>query len=542
MFFALAASSRLLPLTALALVLASGSAIAGTEYRVGPSQAFPTIGAVPWHKLRPGDTVYIHYRATPYREKFLISTRGTPAEWIRVLGVPGPNGELPIISGDGATTSPNMHHRWPDAGGASAIQHLGVIQIAVQADPTTLPGYIEIANLQVQDGYSTYRFTAENGQTGTYDGFAACIYAKSVQHLIVRNSVLTNCGQGFYNWTGDGSGGDSQWWSGLSADITLRGNYFYYNGKPNSYSEHQTYTEADGVIIEYNRFGTQRSGALGSQLKDRSAGTVIRYNYFEQSLAGWDIDLVEPQEGWARLGSLPKYRQAFVYGNVIVNKSNYQANFIHWNEDHQHGAQGRATLAGGKLFFYDNTVLTVANHSDMALITLFNTTYGGYECPPGSPPGVIDVRNNIFAVLPRTPGSRIPQIRFGYCSTQHFDFGKNWVSPGWILGTKETVTGAGNLVSPPANSPGFVNVTTNDFHLVAGSSATGMGGALAPEVTANSLGLDLSPSQQYVYHQQTVARPSKGGLGSDVGAFDANSSAGAPVTRGKPGLGSPPSK
>ena len=190
----------------------------GTDYHVGPGQAYANIGDVPWYKLGAGDTVYIHYRATPYKEKFLISGRGTPAQWLRVLGVPGPAGELPVISGDGATTSANMHYRWPDVTGNAVIQTLGVVQIAVQSDPASgtapIPGYIEVANLQVQDGFSTYRFTAENGVAAPYDGFAACIYARSPQHLLVRNNVLTNCGQGFYNWTGDGSA--DKWWAALT--------------------------------------------------------------------------------------------------------------------------------------------------------------------------------------------------------------------------------------------------------------------------------------------------------------------------------------
>jgi hypothetical protein len=210
---------------------------------------------------------------------------------------------------------------------------------------------------------------------------------------------------------------------------------------------------------------------------------------------------------------------------------------IHWNEDHNEGTSGRATFAGSKLFFYNNTVLTVMNRDDMdwpGAFSVFNTEYGGYDCPPGPPPpGVIDVRNNLFVTLPRTAGSPIPILRFGYCSSQNFSFGKNWVSPGWKVWRDEAApftgaaTGQANIVSPAANVPGFVDVATNDLHLLFGSSPTGIGGALAPEVTTsgNSLGAAMPPNRQYVYHQQATARPSSGGVGSDVGAFDANPAA-----------------
>ena len=55
-----------------ALMLAS--TLYATDYHIGPGQPLATIGAVPWYNLQPGDTVYIHYRAAPYKEKFLISS------------------------------------------------------------------------------------------------------------------------------------------------------------------------------------------------------------------------------------------------------------------------------------------------------------------------------------------------------------------------------------------------------------------------------------------------------------------------------------
>ena len=486
-----------------------------TDYNVGPNRAYATIGAVPWYKLRPGDNVFIYYKPTPYYEKFLISTRGTAGKWIRVIGVPGSDGALPIISGKNATTSANMHYHWPAASGASAIQHLGVVQIAAGAgENAPLPGYIEIANLKIQDGFKTNQFTAENGTRGNYDGFAACIYARSVQHLVVRNNILTDCGQGFYNWTGSGTA----WWDGLQMDTVVRGNYFYNNGNPNSYTEHQSYTESDGVTYEYNRFGPMRAGALGSQLKDRSAGTVIRYNYVEASPSGWMIDLVEPENGYAALGAKDAYKETFLYGNVLISRGATinGPNMVHWNEDHQM-AVGRAVRPGSRLFFYHNTVLVVANQADFNSFHVFNTTWGGYDCPGAATAGVIDVRNNIFAAAPRTPGAMMPLMRFAHCRDTNFAFGPNWVSPGWVVGTSGSLSGTTSLVSPANNSPGFVGA--NDLHLTQSSSAAGIGGALAPEVLNNSLGMALVPSDQYVEHQQITRRVTSG-AGSDAGAFE----------------------
>ncbi len=496
-----------------------------TDYHVGPGQTFATIGAVPWYTLAAGDTVYIHYAT--YHEKFLISTRGTVQQPIRVVGVLDANGHRPVIDGENATTSANNHHHWLQP---NLVQWLGVVFVSINADAASLPEYIEIKNLEIKNGYKTNKFTAENGNTIAYNGFAAGIYIRSAQHILIENCVIHDNGQGIYDWSGSGS----NWWDGLSKDITLRGNFFYNNGQIDSYNEHQTYTEADGVIIENNHYGPQRSGALGSQLKDRSAGTVIRYNYIEQSPRGWDLDLVEPQQSYDYLHTKPSYKQTFVYGNIIINKGVQTPNMIHWNEDSQSG-HGRATLTGGKLFFYNNTIITVANQSDMgwnkgflsrirdwdntsSKYNIFNVTYGAYDCPPGILRGVIDVRNNIFVSLPRTVGSTVPHVQFGYCGRENFNFGKNWVSPGYVV-HGATVTGTENLVTPASNDPGLVDVFVNDVHLLSTSSAIGIGGALAPEVTSNSLGLNLTPRSEYVYHQQIKGRLASG-IGLDAGAFE----------------------
>lgn len=56
------------------------------------------------------------------------------------------------------------------------------------------------------------------------------------------------------------------------------------------------------------------AGCLGNNLKDRSAGTVIRYNYIEN--ANRQIDLVE--SSYVSIISDPSYRTTLVYGNVLA--------------------------------------------------------------------------------------------------------------------------------------------------------------------------------------------------------------------------------
>lgn len=506
---------------------------AATDYHVGPGQTYTSIGAVPWYTLAAGDTVYIHHRTEAqggaYHEKVLISSRGTPDNWIRVLGVPGAGGERPVISGQNATTSTNMHHRWQTP---TDVQYLGLMQIMVRSGATyDIPGYIEIAGIQFQDVYPGMGFTAENGASSDYITFSSCLYMRAPHHVLVRDNVFTNCGQGVYNWAGDGSDLNA-YYGAIPTGIVIRGNHFYGNGGASAGTEHQVYTESDGVIIEHNRFGAMRSGALGSHIKDRSAGTVVRYNFIEEAAYGWYVDLVEPENAWSVLGSSnPRYGEDFVYGNVFINNTNNSPNWIHWNEDHQQGTRGRAYKPGARLTLYNNTIVHNRTAPGSPATNLVNTNFGAQTCQAAPLPGVIDVRNNLIVANPGSTAN-VPSIRFGFCGSEHFDFGVNWVSPGWATHragapySTGVVAGAANVVSPAANNPGFVDLANDNVHLLTGSSAGGIGGALAAEVTSNVLGLNLTPTQQYLAHLQVEARPAYG-PGSDLGAFDGDT---VPVT------------
>src|SRR5919106_6748753 len=92
------------------------SILAAAVYEVGPGKPHTTIGSVPWANLNAGDTVLIYYRSTPYKEKWVICRQGTASSPIIVRGVPGSNGELPVIDGNGAVTAPGLNY-WSEARG-----------------------------------------------------------------------------------------------------------------------------------------------------------------------------------------------------------------------------------------------------------------------------------------------------------------------------------------------------------------------------------------------------------------------------------------
>ena len=98
----------------------------GKAYEVGPGKALDSLGDVPWETLAAGDTVRIHWRAEPYREKFFLRGKGTEDQPIVVCGVAGPNGELPIIDGQNAVTRPGLPTPYSGKGEPRGLIHVTV--------------------------------------------------------------------------------------------------------------------------------------------------------------------------------------------------------------------------------------------------------------------------------------------------------------------------------------------------------------------------------------------------------------------------------
>ena len=126
-------------------ILLTGTAVSGaSEYRVGPGKPYTTLGAVPWTHLVPGDTVAISWRPQAYHEKILLTNSGTAAHPIRIYGVAGPQGQLPVLDGQNATTSAQF--QFPYA--PTQDRGLVIVSISKQQGWGHKPSYIEIASLE----------------------------------------------------------------------------------------------------------------------------------------------------------------------------------------------------------------------------------------------------------------------------------------------------------------------------------------------------------------------------------------------------------
>lgn len=456
--------------------------IKAAVYEVKPNTSLDTIAEVPWATLQPGDTVLIHWKATPYKEKWVICRQGTANAPITVRGVPNANGDLPVIDGNGAVTPLNLN--FPS-------EQRGVIKIGSANVPAdTMPKYITIENLEIRSAHPNYQFTDDSGNTQTYSSAASSIYVEKGENITIRNNKMHDSANGFFVASSDAT---------VSRDILVEGNHIFGNGIVGSAFQHNNYTAAIGITFQYNRFGAPRAGAIGNALKDRSAGTIIRYNWIEAG--NRQLDLVEGEDS-VQIRNAPEYRKTFVYGNVLIEPDGAGNSQI----THYGGDNGDAsTYRKGTLYFYNNTVVSTRSGNT----TLFRLSTNDENC---------DARNNIFYVTAN--GSNLALLD----STGVLSISHNWLKPNW-RNTHGTLTGTvnNNGTSVQGTSPGFVDLAAQDFRLTATSAAINGGTSLNPAVLPTH-----DVVRQYVKHQQSEARVVNGVF--DIGAYEFSSAAPVQIT------------
>jgi hypothetical protein len=434
-----------------------------TDYHVGPDETYKKIGDVPWESLAAGDTVFIHARPTPYAEKWVINRVGSAAAPITVRGVPDESGALPIIHGEGATTRSQLNY-WNE--------ERGILKIGGSNKPLDgTPAYIVVENLHLRRARGA--FTGRNGAS-TYADNAAAIYVEKGSHITVRNCVLEDNGNGLFV-------------ASATRDVVIEGNHIFGNGNVGSIYEHNTYTEARNILYQFNRFGPLCNGCEGNNLKDRSSGTVIRYNWIESG--NRQMDLVDA-EGSAEIANDPAYKQTFVYGNVLIEPDNAgNSQIVHFGGD-----SGKTAIYRGTLYFWNNTIVsTRAENTTLLRLSTNEQT--------------AEVRNNIIYVT--APGYRLALSN----SAGTLKYGWNLFKPGFVAshsGLTGVVTDLGGNVT--ASSPGFVDEGGQEFHLLATSAGRNAAGPLPAAVAAYPL------DREYLKHQAWAARPVDALL--DMGAFE----------------------
>jgi hypothetical protein len=461
-------SARLVALLAVGLAARDAAA---TVYEIGPELPLDEIADAPWATLGPGDEVWIHWRPEPYREKWVIGRAGTAQAPIVVRGVRGPGGERPVISGDGATTPEPL-----DFTG----ERRGVLKIGTSNVPAdTLPEYLVIEGLELRSAHPAYSFSDDHGVTFSYLENAAALYVERARHLVIRDCVLSDSGNGLFVGAFDG---DTQ-------DVLVEGNWIHGNGNVGSAFEHNAYTAAIGIVYQANRFGPPRPGAIGNALKDRSAGLVVRWNWIEGG--NRQLDLVDAEDSDV-LVNHPSYGETFVYGNVLVEPDGAgNSQIVHYGGD----STQTAIYRKGMLHFFHNTVVSLRSGNTTLLRLSTDDEHA-------------DVRNNVLYVT--ASGDRLALLD----ADGHLDLSHNWLKPGWAAShgaLSGTIDDDGTQLL--GDAPGFADESAQDFALLPGSDAADAGTGLHPDVLPEHAVL-----RQYLRHQ--ASEPRAADAAPDLGAFE----------------------
>ena len=154
---------------------------------------------------------------------------------------------------------------------------------------------------------------------------------------------MHDCGNGFFTYSADP--GADNW----TQDILLEGCYITACGNAGRVTEHDSYCESYRITYQYNHYGPPRGSdtqSIGNALKDRSAGMVVRYNWFDGGNRA--LDLVDAG-GLHHPGGRARYQKTFVYGNVMIERNDAgNRQVVHFGGD-------MAGVYRPKGYFYNNT-------------------------------------------------------------------------------------------------------------------------------------------------------------------------------------------
>ena len=457
---------------------------------------------MPWEALKAGDTVRIFARAAPYVGKFLIAAQGTAAAPVRICGVRGASGERPVIDGNGAVSRRALASAYGNSTAVSDIhQARSVIVIKPLATQAweAFPSFVQIDGLNIKRAHPNYTFIDASGATKRYDSFGACIWVDRGHDIQILDNEISDCTMAVFSKSTDD--GDFA----LTKNLRIAGNYMWGHGIVGDVHQHTTYTQSVGTVIEFNHYGPLRAGADGNGPKDRSVGTVVRYNRIDEGAHA--IDLVEAEDFPGYALKDPAYRTTFVYGNQI-KKSGNAGSFIHYGGDHfgsTPGANwGEPLFRKGTLYFFNNTVYVTGSSAELFQL---DTTEERAE-----------VFNNIFVFADSVPvGQRSMRaardVGAAWTPGGILNLGRNWISSGWADSdvnhpVKGQLLGAANVPTGASAPIDLTSMTPLAGSTVLDAAQAAPGAASAYAVT-QQLGANFVP----------VARTVKGAA-MDLGAVE----------------------
>lgn len=381
---------------------------AANVINVGPNQSLAGLNQVAWETLPPHTMVRIHPKATPYNERIFIVSSD-----IKVCGVKDSNGVRPKLVGlnarvrnssalQGQIGTPAQEYSTVNRGIVAIARDSGIRNIVVEG--LNLTGTMSPPYSGANHAAS---YIGMDNQPHPYNNHTGCVYVSRAQNVTIRDNEISYCPVGVYVISrGLDYGGDHY----LTRNFLLEGNYFHDNGLVDDYNVHQAYIQGVNFVVQYNYFGDpirydiDNNGTIdndeasnGNDLKMRTVGELVRYNYFENgahsidlidiedfrpSVFPWFFQRLADQSPGAVTPALRtmmerdwlKYDHgSYMYGNIFRRNQNVHvqtmgASMVHFGSDNS-PIDGRR----GKLWFYFNSILTsLDKNSSAGAATLFS--------------------------------------------------------------------------------------------------------------------------------------------------------------------------
>lgn len=272
--------------------IGSSPAISGPVINVGPTRACKTI-ASGLAKAKAGDTVLVDLGT--YKEAFKMQNKGTATAPVTLMGMSGPNGERPLIDGDGISVS-----------GAGPVPR-ALVQI--EGD------YCVVEHLEMKN--------SRNGNNGAGVRFLFS------NNGIVRDCKITYCDMGLM-------GGDKETGCVQRCEVAFNGTKDF-----NGYS-HNFYMNGNKLVIQECYI---HDSLFGQNFKTRGHYTELWYNFIADSEEG-ELGFPDSEDS-----SKPNSSTLMV-GNVVVSKSNRQGNASKYVD---FGGEGKGRP--GTLYLFNNTFI-----------------------------------------------------------------------------------------------------------------------------------------------------------------------------------------
>lgn len=269
-----------------------------------------TLGAVAVNvagSFPSGSTIRLHNEdmsgsnPTVYFEYFEIgqSKTGSVNQPLRFVGVPDSLGNLPILDGNGAVGRSTISTAacaglsiicvWP--GGSSGLY---------QGGPNKA-NYIIVEGIHVRNARNTFKYTPPaGGAQVAYGNSATGLRVSGGYNVEVIGNDSDNIGDGTFSDSNTNANG----WQGSVLAALWEGNHIHNFGVSGNAGIHGLYIQDILHVVQFNRVDSPVPGMLGSCLKTRTVGDVIRYNYIESYISSGGgcqrmIDFVEIQDNSA---------------------------------------------------------------------------------------------------------------------------------------------------------------------------------------------------------------------------------------------------